>query len=147
MKQIKITKKIINSTKLLHDKELELEQIFQKNFSKECWIKYFKDFFLKLGLEEKKYISKEINGNKNYINSKYDDRFIYQDDKIKYEIDIFPFNLYQEYGIEFYAETKKTENFKTVEFKKSEIIEAAKFINDFIRIAEIVSKMKDFSNK
>jgi hypothetical protein len=32
-----------------------------------------------------------------------------------------------------------------VEFEKCEIIEAAKFINDFIRIAEIVSKMEVFS--
>jgi hypothetical protein len=38
MKQIKITKKIINSTKLLHDKELEVEQIFKENFSRESWV-------------------------------------------------------------------------------------------------------------
>jgi hypothetical protein len=133
MKQIKITKKIINSTKLLHDKELEVEQIFQKNFSKERWVKYFKNFFLELGLKQQE------------TWKKFDDRYIYEDDKIRYDIEIYPQNYYYDIGIEFYAETKKTENYKTVEFKKSEIIEAAKFINDFIRIAEIVSKMKDFS--
>jgi hypothetical protein len=133
MKQIKITKKIINSTKLLHEKELEVEQIFQKNFSRECWVKYFKNFFLELGL--KQYESRKILVN----------RYIYEDDKITYDVEIYAQNSYYDIGIEFYAETKKTENFKTVEFGKSEIIEAAKFINDFIRIAEIVSKMEVFS--
>jgi hypothetical protein len=133
MKQIKITKKIINTTKLLHDKELEVEQIFKKNFSKESWVKYFKNFFLELGLKQQE------------TWKKFDDRYIYEDDKIKYYIEIYPQNYYLDIGIKFLVLSLENGNYKTVEFGKSEIIEAAKFINDFIRIAEIVSKMKDFS--
>jgi hypothetical protein len=133
MKQIKITKKIINSTKLLHDKELEVEQIFKKNFSKESWVKYFKNIFLELGLKQQE--TWKI----------FDDRYFYEDDKIKYDVEIYPQNYYYEIGIELYVLSLENGNYKTVEFKKSEIIEAAKFINDFIRIAEIVSKMEVFS--